>query len=214
MPVLLLSAGQAGATAPASLAGTVVQAVAECLVGLIYVNAIKPGAPYIFGTWPFVSDLRTGAMSGGSPEQALLSSACGQMAQFYNLVGGTGAQLPCPHRSLLAGGVPCLPVDDAGGSESALLRVASANVRNAPDRAAQTRPSWLAESFLAGAIPPKFPLPAGAVYWHLLSYRLRRHPPSLQPASQPALRTAPPRRHAAAGLQPAPGLGHAGGGTA
>ena len=91
MPVLLLSAGQAGATAPASLAGTVVQAVAECLVGLIYVNAIKPGAPYIFGTWPFVSDLRTGAMSGGSPEQALLSSACGQMAQFYNLVGGTGA---------------------------------------------------------------------------------------------------------------------------
>ncbi|MFM8607574.1 MAG: trimethylamine methyltransferase family protein, partial [Hyphomicrobiales bacterium] len=91
MPVLLLSAGQAGATAPASLAGTVVQAVAECLVGLIYVNAIKPGAPYIFGTWPFVSDLRTGAMSGGSPEQALLSSACGQMANFYDLNGGTGA---------------------------------------------------------------------------------------------------------------------------
>ncbi len=91
MPVLLLSAGQAGATAPAALAGTVVQAVAECLVGLIYVNAIVPGAPYIFGTWPFVSDLRTGAMSGGSPEQALLSSACGQMANFYGLIGGTGA---------------------------------------------------------------------------------------------------------------------------
>ncbi len=91
MPVLLLSAGQAGATAPAALAGTVVQAVAECLVGLMYVNAIVPGAPYIFGTWPFVSDLRTGAMSGGSPEQSLLSSACGQMAQFYGLLGGTGA---------------------------------------------------------------------------------------------------------------------------
>jgi trimethylamine--corrinoid protein Co-methyltransferase len=91
MPVLLLSAGQAGATAPAALAGAVVQAVAECLVGLVYVNAIKPGAPTIFGTWPFVSDLRTGAMSGGSPEQALLSAACGQMAHFYDLTGGTSS---------------------------------------------------------------------------------------------------------------------------
>jgi trimethylamine--corrinoid protein Co-methyltransferase len=91
MPVLLLSAAQAGATSPAALAGTVVQAVAECLAGLVYVNAVKPGAPAIFGTWPFVSDLRTGAMSGGSPEQALLSAACGQMARFYDLTGGTAS---------------------------------------------------------------------------------------------------------------------------
>jgi trimethylamine--corrinoid protein Co-methyltransferase len=91
IPILLLSAGQAGATAPAAIAGAVVQAVAEVLVGLIYVNAIKPGHPAIFGTWPFVSDLRTGAMSGGSAEQALLTAACAQMAQFYNLPGGSAA---------------------------------------------------------------------------------------------------------------------------
>ena len=91
MPVLLLSAGQAGATSPPTLAGAVVQAVAEVLAGLVYVNAIEPGAPAIFGTWPFVSDLRTGAMSGGSGEQALLSAACGQMAQFYDLPGGAAA---------------------------------------------------------------------------------------------------------------------------
>ena len=91
MPVLLLSAGQAGATAPAALAGALAQEVAECLAGLVYVNAIKPGHPAIFGTWCFVSDLRTGAMSGGSPEQALLSSAAGQMAHFYDLTGGTAS---------------------------------------------------------------------------------------------------------------------------
>jgi trimethylamine---corrinoid protein Co-methyltransferase len=91
MPVLLLSAGQAGATAPASLAGAIVQEVAEVLAGLVYVNAITPGAPAIFGTWCFVSDLRTGAMSGGSPEQALLSAAAGQMAHFYDLTGGTAS---------------------------------------------------------------------------------------------------------------------------
>ncbi len=89
MPVLLLSAGQAGATAPAALAGTVAQAVAECLAGLVYVNAVKPGHPAIFGTWPFVSDLRTGAMCAGSGEQALLTAACAQMGRFYDLPTGS-----------------------------------------------------------------------------------------------------------------------------
>ena len=91
MPVLLLSAGQAGATAPAPIAGAIVQAVAECLAGLVYVNAIKPGHPAIFGTWPFVSDLRTGAMSGGSGEQALLTAGCAQMHHYYGLPGGAAA---------------------------------------------------------------------------------------------------------------------------
>ncbi|MGR3501526.1 trimethylamine methyltransferase family protein [Pseudaestuariivita sp.] len=91
MPVLLLSAGQAGATAPASIAGAIVQACAECLAGLVYVHAISPGHPAIFGTWPFVSDLRTGAMSGGSGEQALLTAGCAQMHKFYDLPGGAAA---------------------------------------------------------------------------------------------------------------------------
>jgi trimethylamine--corrinoid protein Co-methyltransferase len=89
MPVLLLSAGQAGATTPPCLAGAISQAWAECLGGLVYLNAIKPGAPAILGCWPFVSDLRTGAMSGGSPEQGLLSAACAQMGNVFDLPFGT-----------------------------------------------------------------------------------------------------------------------------
>nr|WP_199743742.1 trimethylamine methyltransferase family protein [Pseudorhodobacter sp. E13] len=91
MPMLLLSAGQAGATSPAPIALTIVQAVAECLAGVVYANAIKPGAPCVFGTWPFVSDLRTGAMSGGSAEQALLTAGCAQMHRFYDLPGGAAS---------------------------------------------------------------------------------------------------------------------------
>ena len=91
MPVLLLAAGQAGATSPAALAGAVVQEVAEVLAGLVYVNLVVPGHPAIFGTWPFVSDLRTGAMSGGSGEQAVLMAACGQMGRFYDLTTGVAA---------------------------------------------------------------------------------------------------------------------------
>ncbi len=91
VPVLLLSAGQAGATSPAAIAGSIVQATAEVLAGLVFVNALRPGHPAIYGTWPFVSDLRTGAMSGGSGEQALLTAACGQMARHYNLPSGSPA---------------------------------------------------------------------------------------------------------------------------
>lgn len=91
MPVLLLAAGQAGATSPAALAGAVVQEVAEVLAGLVWVNLIAPKHPAIFGTWPFVSDLRTGAMSGGSGEQAVLMAACGQMGRYYDLPTGIAA---------------------------------------------------------------------------------------------------------------------------
>ncbi len=91
MPVLLLSAGMAGATAPSTVAGAIVQAVAECLAGLVYVNAVKPGHPAIFGTWPFGLDLRTGAMTVGSGEQALLSAGCAQMHKFYGVPGGAAA---------------------------------------------------------------------------------------------------------------------------
>jgi trimethylamine---corrinoid protein Co-methyltransferase len=88
MPVFLVSAGQAGATSPAAITGSLVQEIAECLAGLVYVNSIQKGAPAIMGPFCFVSDLRTGAMSGGSPEQALLSAAAAQIVQFYDLTAG------------------------------------------------------------------------------------------------------------------------------
>lgn len=91
MPVLLLAAGQAGATSPASLAGAVVQECAECLAALCCVNLIVEGHPAIFGPWPFVSDLRTGAMSGGSGEQAVLMAACGQVGRYLGLPTGVAA---------------------------------------------------------------------------------------------------------------------------
>lgn len=90
-PILLLAAGQAGATSPAALAGAVVQEIAEILGGLVYVNAIQPGHPCIMGGWPFVSDLRTGAMSGGSAEQALLMAASAQVTKSYDLTTGNAA---------------------------------------------------------------------------------------------------------------------------
>lgn len=133
MPVLLLSAGMAGATAPSTVAGAIVQAVAECLAGLVYVNAIKPGHPAIFGTWPFGLDLRTGAMTGGSGEQALLTSGCAQMHSFYNIPGGAAAgigdsKLPDMQAgweqmcsNVMAGLSGCNMIYEAAGMHASLL---------------------------------------------------------------------------------------------
>lgn len=91
MPIMIASAPQAGATAPAALAGTLVQVVAEVLGGILYANMMNPGHPLCFAAWPFVSDLRTGAMTGGSGEQALLMAGVSQMAKFYDLPNSVAA---------------------------------------------------------------------------------------------------------------------------
>ncbi len=91
MPINLLSAGQAGATSPAPLAGSLVQALAECLAALTSVNLLSPGHPCVMGMWPFVSDLRTGAMSGGSGEEAVLAAAAAQIINWMGLPSGVPA---------------------------------------------------------------------------------------------------------------------------
>ncbi len=85
IPVVLSSAPQAGATSPASLAGTLVQLTAEQLSGFTYVNLKQPGYPAIMGCVPAQADLRTGAFTGGSAEFALLNAACAQIAQYLDL---------------------------------------------------------------------------------------------------------------------------------
>ena len=91
MPVNLIIAAQAGATSPASLAGTLVQTTAEALGGLVLINLVRPGHPVIFSNWPFTSDLRTGAFSGGGPEEALLNAGAAQIANWYGLPSGVAA---------------------------------------------------------------------------------------------------------------------------
>lgn len=91
MPIHCQTGPQAGATAPAALAGILAQVCAETLASLSVVNMMKPGHPVVLGTWVMVSDLRTGAFSGGGGEQALIGAASGQMATFYGIPGGMGA---------------------------------------------------------------------------------------------------------------------------
>jgi len=113
--VSVVIAPQAGATAPAALAGTLVQTTAETLAALMIVQLTTPGHPVSFGAWPFVSDLRTGSFSGGGGEQALLAAAAGQIGKFYDL--------PC---SVGAGMTDSKAADNQAGYERGITTVLSA----------------------------------------------------------------------------------------
>ncbi|KIC41122.1 methyltransferase [Ruegeria sp. ANG-R] len=84
-PVQLISAGQAGATSPATIAGSLVQAVAETLAGLVFARLVDPDVRAIFAPKPLVADLRTGSMSGGGGEQAILMAGAAQMGRRWDL---------------------------------------------------------------------------------------------------------------------------------
>jgi trimethylamine--corrinoid protein Co-methyltransferase len=79
-------APQAGATSPAALAGTLVQCFAETLACMAVMNLVRPGSAINFGMWPFISDLRTGAFSGGSGEEALVMAATAQLCNHFGFI--------------------------------------------------------------------------------------------------------------------------------
>lgn len=81
----ICSAGQAGATSPVTLAGALAQGLAECLAGLVVVDGIQRSASCIYALMPFISDLRTGAMSGGSGEAAIANAAAAQILAHIGL---------------------------------------------------------------------------------------------------------------------------------
>ncbi len=93
IPISCITAAQAGATAPATLAGFLAQSLAETLASLVMVHAIQPGFPMVFSNWPLVIDLRTGSFSGGSGETAVLNAASAQLSNWLGLPSGVACSM-------------------------------------------------------------------------------------------------------------------------
>ena len=89
LPVMVNTFGQLGASSPVTIAGCVAQTTAETLAGMVVAALVDLRARAIFGPRPMVTDLRTGAMSGGGGEQAKLTAAAIQMARYYGLPSST-----------------------------------------------------------------------------------------------------------------------------
>jgi len=85
IPVSIGPGPMAGASSPVTLAGTMAQANAEFLSGLVISQVASPGAPVIYSCWARHLDQKTANVTMGTPEFALLRVCQAQLGRYYGL---------------------------------------------------------------------------------------------------------------------------------
>ncbi len=99
MPVIYCPAPIAGSTAPMTIAGHVVQGLAECLFGLVVHQLAAKGAPFLMGMGPAVLDMATSQCCYNAPEFLMACMAMVEMSNFFDIpnwgyAGTSDAQIP------------------------------------------------------------------------------------------------------------------------
>ncbi len=120
LPLATSTAPTAGATAPITLAGTLVQQNAEALTGVILSQLTNPGTPILYSAVPSTMDLRTMSFLMGSVESGLMNAAITQMASYYRIpsyitVGTTDSKVPDAQAAYESAST-CLMAALAGGN--------------------------------------------------------------------------------------------------
>lgn len=92
-PTILASYTMGGSSAPVTLAGLLVQTNAEILAGVVLSQAVREGAPVVYGTSSAPLDLGTANLALGSPETALLMAGQAELARSYGLPSRGGGAL-------------------------------------------------------------------------------------------------------------------------
>ncbi len=85
VPAEMVSMPLAGAAAPVTLLGSVVQHTAECLSGLTIHQLAQPGAPIVWGGAPAIMDMRHGTTPMGAIETAMIDAAYAQVGKYLGL---------------------------------------------------------------------------------------------------------------------------------
>jgi len=85
IPAIYTPCPMCGGTAPTTMAGLLVQALAECLTGVVIGNLKRRGAPIIIGGVVSIMDMSSTILSYGAPEFDLLSAAFTDIAKWLRL---------------------------------------------------------------------------------------------------------------------------------
>jgi len=72
-------------TSPATMAGTLAVGNAEVIAATALLELAYPGAPVFYAAAQTASDLRSGAYTGGGPEDFLFGAATNLLSDFYNI---------------------------------------------------------------------------------------------------------------------------------
>ncbi len=83
IPTTICSALIGGATGPATLAGMLVQIMAEILALVVQVQSYKPGHPVAFSAFNPAMDMRTGLWATGNPEFGTVGAGISAMGNHY-----------------------------------------------------------------------------------------------------------------------------------
>ncbi len=75
----------AGAMAPVTLAGALVEQNAEALAGMVLTQVVRPGSPVIYGGFTSNVDMQSGAPAFGTPEYMRTAMIGGQLARRYGV---------------------------------------------------------------------------------------------------------------------------------
>jgi trimethylamine---corrinoid protein Co-methyltransferase len=75
----------AGAMAPVTVAGALVEQNAEALAGMAFTQIVRKGAPVIYGGFTSNVDMKSGAPAFGTPEYMKACVVGGQLARRYNV---------------------------------------------------------------------------------------------------------------------------------
>ena len=81
IPSEIISVPLTGATGPVTLSGTLVVHTAENLAGIALAQAVRPGAPVVYGGAPCLMDMRGGQTPFGSIETYLIDTAYAQIGK-------------------------------------------------------------------------------------------------------------------------------------
>lgn len=84
-PVVLTPFTLAGAMAPVTIAGAIVEQNAEALAGLVFTQSVNPGAPFVYGAFTSNVDMKSGSPAFGTPEQMKSAIIGGQLARRYGV---------------------------------------------------------------------------------------------------------------------------------
>jgi trimethylamine---corrinoid protein Co-methyltransferase len=85
VPAQLISMPLAGAAAPVTLLGSIVQHAAESLSGIAIHQLTNPGAPVVWGGAPAIFDMRHATTPMGAIETAMIDAAYAQVGKSLNL---------------------------------------------------------------------------------------------------------------------------------
>jgi trimethylamine--corrinoid protein Co-methyltransferase len=107
IPVTYPPSPNTGGGGPITVAGALALGNAECLVGLVLAQLVRPGTPFLYGMNVAALDMRSTIVSYGAPEWPMAMAACADMGRYYRLpvwgvAGATDSKVVDPQAGIEA----------------------------------------------------------------------------------------------------------------